>query len=665
MALVAGQVPISGYQIPDYSRVGQIAAESEMAPLQVATGLIEQYKSYQKEQKEAKKQVSAAKTFAKALKVYTPEMSPILDETIARLSDENIPISDRLADSQAVGMLAELGTLGAKQRAIAVQERQAGMRSGGRFFGYGGVGGGMPATVLGADAGPVPGTYGGIISPGSEADQYTSLFNEYGKVAAASGADPAKLSNVTKDYINAITYGDPNAVRAAVENMKSLIPKGAGELEGNVDIETTSGDVIFGQKDKAGTIYANGMAMNQFGERRPEFSPVTNEAIYSAMEDGVLPPLPQEDVPVDQIPLVPADQPLSVPLGQGQDLAQPQQVPQAAPDTLDTSRMPSIAPGAPEGQQYTGGYDVLRTDIPIDQMSPEQATVELERTETLTPFQRKLADDAISEASQKLESVPTEEVERDMKFILLTRKDEQIMPPTGVARVLTDEQKKARSNAVYNMARKRYAQREYAREIIDRFARIQKILNHPQASEFFGQNVPQKKLNEFLNRYPDIASEFETLKGQDLVRALRSIKEKTGTVAQTSDRESQAYQASVNSLNINQSWNDTGAKGELFRLQALLVREAKNLGMNESLFSIEPKFDAQGNRAGQRIIADEIRKSYNDPLYFQDEVDYFTKIARLRDRVSGGQQTGQPQSQSATNQKPLKDAAKKIKDGGL
>jgi hypothetical protein len=32
MALVAGQVPISGYQIPDYSRVGQIAAEGAMAP---------------------------------------------------------------------------------------------------------------------------------------------------------------------------------------------------------------------------------------------------------------------------------------------------------------------------------------------------------------------------------------------------------------------------------------------------------------------------------------------------------------------------------------------------------------------------------------------------------------------------------------------------------
>lgn len=653
MALVAGQVPISGYQIPDYTRVGQIAAEGAMAPFQVATGLIEQYKNYQKEQKEAKKQVSAAKTFAKALKVYTPEMSPILDETIARLSDENIPISERLADSKAVGMLAELGTLGAKQRAIAVQEQQAGMRSGGRFFGYGDGGGGMPATVIGANAGPVPGLYEGLVGTGTEYDQYTSQFNQLGELAAASGADPNKLSQASKDYINATVAGDPNAVKAAFRNMQSLVPKGAGELEGAVEIETPSGDVISGQKDKAGTIYADGMAMNQFGEPRPRFSPITNQAIVSAMGDyGVLPPLPQEDIPVDQTPIAPS--------GQGEDVIPAQPEAQVAPDTIDVSKM---LDGAPEGQQYTGGYDVLRTDIPIDQMSPEQATVELERTTSLTPFQRKLADDAVREASQKLESVPTDEVEKDMKFILLTRKDEQIMPPTGVARVLTDEQKKARANTVYNMGRKRYAQRAYAREIIDRYARIQKILNHPQASEFFGQNVPQKKLNEFLNRYPDIASELETLKGQDLVKALQGIKEKTGTVAQTSDTESKAYQASANSLNINQSWTDTGAKGELFRLQALLVREGKRLGMNESLFAIEPKFDAQGNRAGQRIIADEIRKSYDDPLYFQDEVDYFTKISMLRDRVSGGQQPGQPQA--APQQPSLNQAAEKLRGLGF
>jgi hypothetical protein len=326
--------------------------------------------------------------------------------------------------------------------------------------------------------------------------------------------------------------------------------------------------------------------------------------------------------------------------------------------------MPSIAPdGAPEGQQYTGGYDVLRTDIPIDQMSPEQAAVEYERTTSLTPFQRKLADSAIHEASQKLESVPTDEVEKDMKFILLTRKDEQIMPPTGTARVLTEEQKKARANTVYNMGRKRYAQRAYAREIVDRYARIHKILNHPQADEFFGQNVPQKKLNEFLNRYPDIASELETLKGQDLVKALQGIKEKTGTVAQTSDTESKAYQASANSLNINQSWTDAGAKGELFILQALLVREGKRLGMNESLFSIEPKFDAQGNRAGQRIIADEIRKSYDDPLYFQDEVDYATKVAMLNQRIYSDQQPGQPQP--ATNPTRTQDADSRMRASGF
>ena len=42
MALVAGQVPVSGYRIPDYSGAAQAAGAAGAAPYQVASGLIQQ-----------------------------------------------------------------------------------------------------------------------------------------------------------------------------------------------------------------------------------------------------------------------------------------------------------------------------------------------------------------------------------------------------------------------------------------------------------------------------------------------------------------------------------------------------------------------------------------------------------------------------------------------
>jgi hypothetical protein len=664
MALIAGQVPTSGYRIPDYSRAAEAAGAAAAAPYQVMQGLIGQYENYKKEQKETEKSIRTAATIGKALQQYSPELAPLIKETLDRMQDPEIPLSERKADADAIGQMVELGTLGTKQRAIAVQEQLANMRTGGGFFGGAAqtrsVGGAYPATsaYMGDmyGAGPLPVDYSG-----TAASQAVNQFNQLANVAAQAGVDPSKLNAIKGEVVSGLINFNQGAVEGGIEAVKSFIPRGTGELtESRVDVELPDGSVVSGFKDKAGNIVTDAGIIDPQGKPRPSFSGIIQEdidAAYRLTGDGVLPPIPTEEVVPPGAP-----NPDTFQGGQGADV---QPTPQRGTVEGQPSTESIQIQQPQESKPYAGGYDVLKTSIPIEQMTPEDASVELERTTTLTPFQDRLVNDAITVASQKLESVPTEEVEKDIKFMMVTRGDQLIQPPTSGARVLTEEDKKARANRVFNMGRTRYAQRQYAREILDRFARIQKVLNHPRSSNFFGQNVPQAKLNELMNQYPDIASELETLKGQDLVKSLQLIKERTGTVAQTSDTESKAYQASANSLNMRQSWTDSGAKGELMRLQALLVREGRRLGMNQDLFTVEDIRDPQGRKVGKRIAADEIRQMYADPLYFQDEVDYSNKVAALNQKIGTELQPGQQAPQPQQPEDPYAPLRQNAIQGGL
>jgi hypothetical protein len=658
MALIAGQVQTSGYRIPDYSRAAEAAGAAAAAPYQVMQGLIGQYENYKKEQKETEKSIRTAATIGKALQQYSPELAPLIKETLDRMQDPEIPLSERKADADAIGQMVELGTLGTKQRAIAVQEQLANMRTGGGFFGGAAqtrsVGGAYPATsaYMGDmyGAGPLPVDYSG-----TAASQAVNQFNQLANLAAQAGVDPSKLNAIKGEVVSGLINFNQGAVEGGIEAVKSFIPRGTGELtESRVDVELPDGSVVSGFKDKAGNIVTDAGIIDPQGKPRPSFSGIIQEdidAAYRLTGDGVLPPIPTEEVVPPGAP-----NPDTFQGGQGADV---QPTPQRGTVEGQPSTESIQIQQPQESKPYAGGYDVLKTSIPIEQMTPEDASVELERTTTLTPFQSRLFEDSVTASTQKLEGYVDRDVEKDIKFMLLTRGEKDIQPPMSGSRILTEKDKERRADRVLRMGQGRTATRMAAREILRRFARIQRILNHPDSHKFFGPNVPESKLADFMNKYGNIASQLNTLKGEDLVIALQDIKKKVGTAAQTSDTESKAYQAAQNALDRTQDWTKDGAKGELFRLQNELVRMGRNMGMNMDLFDIE------GKGRNKRIVAEEVLDSSYDPIYFQDELDYYSKIDALNKKIESEFQPGQqaPQQQQPTD--PYAPLRQNAIQGGL
>jgi hypothetical protein len=105
MALVAGQIPISGYQAPDYSAATAAIGAANAAPYQMISDLAGQAKDYFKQQGEKKKQVKMASTQIDAALKLMPELAPILGDVGNRLKDEDVSLSDRYADASVVGDL--------------------------------------------------------------------------------------------------------------------------------------------------------------------------------------------------------------------------------------------------------------------------------------------------------------------------------------------------------------------------------------------------------------------------------------------------------------------------------------------------------------------------------------------------------------------------------
>jgi len=144
MALVAGNIPVSGYRIPDYSGAAQAAGMAAAAPYQIASGLIGEAKDYFKQQGEKKKQVKAASTQIDAALKLMPELAPILGDVGNRLKDEDVSLSDRYADASIVGDLIKNSMSGLmsqqmmnlRQQKFAASQAQA---SGGGASGGGGA----------------------------------------------------------------------------------------------------------------------------------------------------------------------------------------------------------------------------------------------------------------------------------------------------------------------------------------------------------------------------------------------------------------------------------------------------------------------------------------------------------------------------------------------
>ena len=126
MALVAGQIPVSGYQIPDYSRAGQAAGMAAAAPYQMASGLIGEVKDYFKQQGDQKKLVKQSGLQIDAALQLFPDLAPSLQGVKERMRDENIPIADRAAEAEVVANLINMGVGEMRNRAnMSFQQQQA------------------------------------------------------------------------------------------------------------------------------------------------------------------------------------------------------------------------------------------------------------------------------------------------------------------------------------------------------------------------------------------------------------------------------------------------------------------------------------------------------------------------------------------------------------
>ena len=109
MALTGGQVPVSGYQAPDYSGAVKAAGALGAQPSQMVTGFAGQVQDYLKQQKEQVKSVTTASRIAGMLESKAPDLIPGIGELKATLEDQEIPLSQRIAAAESLFDLMKVG----------------------------------------------------------------------------------------------------------------------------------------------------------------------------------------------------------------------------------------------------------------------------------------------------------------------------------------------------------------------------------------------------------------------------------------------------------------------------------------------------------------------------------------------------------------------------
>ena len=124
MALVAGNIPVSGYQIPDYSGAAAAGGAAAAAPYQMISGLAGQAKDYFKEQGEKKKLVKQSSLQIDAALQLFPDLAPSFQGLKERMKDENIPLADRAAEAEVIANLINMGVGEMRNRASMSIEQQ-------------------------------------------------------------------------------------------------------------------------------------------------------------------------------------------------------------------------------------------------------------------------------------------------------------------------------------------------------------------------------------------------------------------------------------------------------------------------------------------------------------------------------------------------------------
>jgi len=691
MALVAGQIPVSGYRTPDYSGAAAAAGAAQAAPYQMISDLTGQVKDYFKQQGEAKKSAQYGIKIAEAAKIMDPMQAPYYDQLINSMKDEDTPVSVRGALGASIQDILKQNI---SSRAVAVQEAQMNMRP--AYFGGGrqvatrptyGVNRGVDVSQVDAaldmqpNQGMIPPEPDATVVQGSppgasvnlDAGNLNSMIQQLSKLRPVS-ADENK--QYVTNFADAVVAQNEPGAKQVLNQLASEVQKASAgykvkENQPAVTIETPSGSFNalptvggdYVNQDTGEIIDSKTGSPKKFGGVRLLTQDDLNKAqeIYDAsMGGGVLPPIDGSPVPGQLPDNFNPQSSIGTPeerarvqgmVAQNQGRAMVQNMPQGAMPTDQSLAYGNVEPQAAQSR-------VLESSIPVDtspfarsvgtvaKPAQEPKTDLIKQYNDLTqlnPYQQELVNEAKIEASQSGAS-PNKAVSTELeRNILFNRAFVPTSLPKQGVRIVTPEDKKRQSNALLAQAKTRTVDRVMAYELMSRFDTIQQILNHPQANEFFGQSIPEEEVKKLAREQGGIYALYANLKGQDLVGALANIKEKSGTAAGMAASETKALQEAANPLNSTQDWNS--AKKTLMQLASDTIRSGKKLGLTGVFSYIDPKDRSKGFKA------QELLRSTNefDPI-FEDEVEYYNKVDKLKSQIEGvpqqqatPQQTGQIQ----------------------
>jgi hypothetical protein len=635
---------------------------------------------YQEGKKESSKLNAIKKTtltqIDSAINLYGDRIPGLKDSLLAQKAQIENPNSSLYEQATSAGIfssqLDDLLNRDIKSRAIAVQEAQMGMRP--AYFGGGqarttrssGGYAGMPSRAVDmsrGDAALANQPTGSIEMPPMP-DEQLILPGEAGAdfLSIEQKIEQAKNLGIPADKVNAIVSGiesayknpseeSQNTIKAYNSNLGALIQNAAKGLEPSKDSEGKPQIVI--SEDESGNVSRftktkGGSLINEFGEvlnkqgqpiDRPQYKQFDTESINRTMnmDEGVLPPLPDETSMVQPIGTPEEQARVQRMVQEGQGRAMAQNMPQGAVAT-DPSLAYQTPQPQPEQKSASLGLMAQESQARQAQASGE----ELKKLTELTPRKAKLYESALNQAYQDPKTAPSQDVVDELQLQLL------MQPESKDAQIMSETEYNQRNVAAITKAAKRVGDRSAAEAILSRFDTAQKLANHPEGYKVFGKSIPEATLRELARTQGGVYALYNNLKGQDLVQAMRDIKAQSGTAAGMSEKETMALQRAVNDLDLAQDWK--AAQSTLMRIASGTTRAGKKLGLDDSVFEVMP-IDPKSNR--QTTKAAEILDNPESVPMFRDEIEYFNRVNSLKSRLQGGQGTGttqpapqaQPQSQ--------------------
>ena len=683
MAIYGGQVQTTPYQAPDYGPSVAAARELAMTGAQGIAGMVGQVGDYFKKQKESKNLATMGLKIAEAAKIMDPAQAPYYDNIINTLKDENTPVDVRGALGAQVQDLLKQNT---SMRAVAVQERQMGMVPsyvGGNEYMQSRIGAASrmgiprqrPASSLGAGDTSAPLDTSVPLDaesnepivpfapPGASINLDANTFNDnLSKLGRLKNISPEENARRVRLFAEALAMQNQDgaaqinaALSREIADAAKLYEKPTNaSLE---EVQTPSGTYEAYKTSGGDYVTGDGIIIDPNTGKPKQFNPIrplTSEEVQKAEQDlygqdgpGVLPdltaPPPAGMVPVETgsrspVPGIPTFE----------DLTAQVQPPDGVYRAIGSEAESVAQPQAPQSRVVEGtpaqslsSLERRATSAPTKaQPTKDDLVKEYNKLTTLDPYQQKLVSDVLVDASQEGVSPNKQVTDEIQRNILLNRAFVPTGLPTEGVRIVSKEQKAKNNKALLSQAKGRVVDRSMAYEVMKRFETVQKILNNPKAGELFGQSIPEEEIKKLSRDEGSVYALYENLKGQDLVSALRNIKEQSGTAAGMAASETKALQDAVNELNTKQDWNS--AKNTLMQIAAEAVRTGKAMGLTGVFSYVDPNDKSKGFKSRKLLNS----TNEFDPI-FEDEVQYFNKIRDIQLKLQGVPQnsgTQQPQS---------------------